>query len=115
MRQILIVAALGLLATPAIAPAIAKERAKKTDSSKETAAAPLKGGTIKDQEARTFILQRLAAATGIKDWKIDLKTLTGSARNFVATSGSRQESGTVNVAKNYPNQGMLRVYLVPKD
>lgn len=111
MRQILIVAALALLTTPAIA----KERARRSDTSKETAAAPLKGGTIKDQEAKRCIQQRLVDATGIKDWKIELKQLAGTARNFVATSGSRQESGTVNVAKNYPNQGALRVYLVPKD
>jgi hypothetical protein len=111
MRQILIVAALGLLTTPAIA----KEHAKRSDSSKETAAAPLKGGTIKDQEAKRCIQQRLTEATGIKDWKIELKSLAGNARNFVATSGSRQEKGTVNVARNYPNQGTLRVYLVPKD
>lgn len=111
MRQILIVAALALFATPALA----KERAKRADSSKETAAAPLKGGTIKDQEAMRCILQRLVDATGIKEWKIELETLAGSARNFVATSGSRQETGTVNVARNYPNQGALRVYLVPKD
>ena len=111
MRQILIVAALALSTTPALA----KERAKRSDSSKETAAAPLKGGTIKDQEAMRCILQRLVDATGIKEWKIELKTLAGSARNFVATSGARQETGTVNVARNYPNQGALRVYLVPKD
>lgn len=37
------------------------------------------------------------------------------ARSFVATSGARQESGTVNVARDYPNQGALRVYVVPKD
>ena len=111
MRQILIVAALVLTTTPAIA----KERAKKSDSSKETAAAPLKGGAIKDQEAMRCILQRLVDATGIKEWKIELKTLAGTARSFVATNGARQETGTVNVAKNYPNQGALRVYLVPKD
>jgi len=111
MRQILIVAALGLLTTPAIA----KDRPKRSDSSKETAAAPLKGGAIKDQEATRCILQRLVEATGIKEWKIELKQLAGTARNFVATSGSRQETGTVNVARNYPNQGSLRVYLVPKD
>jgi hypothetical protein len=111
MRQILIVAALGLLATPAIA----KDHAKRSDSSKETTAPPLKGGTIKDQEAMRCIVQRLVAATGIKDWKVELKTIAGTARPFVATSGSRQETGTVNVAKNYPNQGALRVYLVPKD
>ncbi len=111
MRQMLIVAALGLLTTPAMA----KDHARRSDSSKETAAAPLKGGTIKDQEARRCILERLVQETGIKEWKIELKTLAGTARNFVATSGSRQESGTVNVARNYPNQGALRVYLVPKD
>ena len=111
MRQILIVAAMGLLTTPAIA----KDRARRSDSSKETAAAPLKGGTIKDQEATRCILQRLVEATGIKEWKIELKQLAGTARNFVATSGARQESGSVNVARNYPNQGALRVYLVPKD
>src|SRR5260370_28109593 len=111
MRQSLFVAALGLLTTPAIA----KDRAKRSDSSKETAAAPLKGGAIKDQEAMRCILQRLAEATGIKDWKVELKTLAGASRNFVATNGSRQETGTVNVAKNYPNPGALRVYLVPKN
>ncbi len=111
MRQILIVAALGLLTTPAIA----KDRAKRSDSSKESAAALLKSGTIKDQEAMRCIRARLVEATGIKEWKIELKQLAGTARNFVATSGSRQETGTVNVAKNYPNQGALRVYLVPKD
>jgi hypothetical protein len=105
------VAALGLLTTPAIA----KDRAKRSDSSKETGTAPLKGGTIKDQEAMRCIGQRLLDATGIKDWKIDLKPLAGASRSFVATSGSRQESGMVNVAKNYPNPGPLRVYLVPKD
>ena len=110
MRQILIVAALALVATPAFA----KDRARK-DSSKETAAAPLKGGTIKDGEATRCILQRLVEATGIKEWKVELKQLAGTSRNFVATSGARQESGTVNVAKSYPNQGSLRVYLVPKD
>jgi hypothetical protein len=104
----LIVATLGLLTTPAIA----KDRA---NSSKETGTAPIKSGTIKDTEAMRCILQRLVEATGIKDWRIELKQLAGTARNFVATSGSRQESGTVNVAKNYPNQGALRVYLVPKD
>jgi hypothetical protein len=111
MRQFLIVAALVLVTTPAIA----KDGAKRSDSSKETAPAPLKGGTIKDQEARRCILERLVEATGIKQWKIELKTLAGTARNFVATSGARQETGTVNVARNYPNQGALRVYLVPKD
>ena len=109
MRQILIVAALGILSTPALA------KARRADSSKETAAAPLKSGTIKDAEAIRCVVQRLVEATGIKDWKVELKTLAGSARNFVATSGSRQESGTVNVARSYPNQGSLRVYLVPKD
>jgi hypothetical protein len=109
MRQILIVAALGILSTPALA------KARKADSSKETAAAPLKSGTIKDGEATRCILERLVQATGIKDWKVDLKPLAGSSRNFVATSGGRQESGMVNVAKNYPNPGALRVYLVPKD
>jgi hypothetical protein len=111
MRQILIVAVLGLVTTPAIA----KESAKRSDSSKETAPAPLKGGTINDQEARRCVLQRLVEVTGIKEWKIQLKTLAGTARNFVAKSGAREETGTVNVARNYPNQGSLRVYLVPKD
>jgi hypothetical protein len=111
MRRMLIVAALGLLTTPALA----KDRGKKSDNSKENAAAPLKGGVIKDQEATRCILQRLVDATGIKDWKIEFKPLSGSAREFVATSGARQESGMVNVARNYPNPGALRVYLVPKD
>ena len=112
MRQILIVTALWLSA----APAIAKDHPKRSDSSKETAAAaPLKGGTINDQEAKRCILQRLVEATNVKDWRIELEKLDGAARNFVATSGARRESGTVNVARNYPNQGALRVYLVPKD
>jgi hypothetical protein len=110
MRQIAIVAALGLMTTVAIA----KEH-KRADSSKEAATAPDKSGTIKDEEATRYILQRLVDDTGIKDWTIQLKELAGSARNFVATSGSRQESGTINVARNYPNEGALRVYLVPKD
>jgi hypothetical protein len=111
MRQMLVVAALGLLTTPAIA----KEHARRSDSSKEPAAAPLKSGTIKDQEAMRCIRERLVEETGIKEWKIELKALAGAARSFVATSGSRQETGTVNVARNYPNQGALRVYVVPKD
>ena len=111
MRRILIVAALGMLTTPALA----KERAKRSDSSKETAAAPLKGGTINDQEARRCIVERLVEATGIKDWKVELKQLAGTGRDFVATSGARQETGTVNVVRSYPNGGARRVYLVPKD
>ena len=112
MREILIGAALGILAT---SPAFAKEHGKRSESSKETAPAPQKSGTINDGEAMRCILQRLVEATGIKDWKIELTTLAGTARNFVATSGGRQEKGSVNVARNYPNQGALRVYLVPKD
>jgi hypothetical protein len=109
MRQILIVAALALVTTPAIA----KDRAK--NSSKETAPAPIKGGTINDQEARRCVLQRLVEVTGVKEWRIELKSLAGTARSFVAKSGAREETGSVNVARNYPNQGALRVYLVPKD
>ena len=111
MRQILIVAALSLLTTPAIA----KDRVKRSDSSKETAVAPVKGGTIKDQEAKRCVVERLVEATGIKDWKVELKQIAGTGRDFVATSGSRQETGTVNVVRDYPNRGARRVYLVPKD
>jgi hypothetical protein len=96
-----------------VAPAIAKEHTKQT--SKESGAAPQKVSTIGDAEATKCILQRLVDATGVKDWKIELKELAGTSRNFVATSGSRSEHGTVNVARNYPNGGALRVYLVPKD
>jgi hypothetical protein len=111
MRQILIVAALGWMTTAAIA-----REHRRTDSSKEPAASPLKSGsTINDQEARRCILQRLVEKTGTKEWRIELQKLTGTSRGFAATSGSRQESGSINVARNYPNQGALRVYLIPKD
>jgi hypothetical protein len=111
MRQILIVAALGWMATAALA----KDH-KRSDSSKEPAASPIKSGsTINDQEARRCILQRLVEKTGTKEWKIELHKLAGTSRSFVATSGSRRETGSINVARNYPNQGALRVYLVPKD
>jgi hypothetical protein len=106
MRRILILATLGLLTTPAFAKS----------SSKEPAAAPAKAGsTIGDQEARKCIVQRLVDKTGVKDWRIELQKLAGTSRGFVATSGPRHESGTINVARNYPNQGALRVYLIPKD
>jgi hypothetical protein len=108
MRRILILATLGLLATPAFAKGV-------RNSSKEPAAAPLKAGTINDQEARRCILQRLVETTGMKEWKIQLQKLAGTSRGFVASSGARHESGTINVARNYPNQGALRVYLIPKD
>jgi hypothetical protein len=109
MRRILILATLALLTTPAFAKVV-------RNSSKEpVTASPLKAGTINDQEARRCILQRLVEATGMKEWRIQLQKLAGTSRGFVATSGARHESGTVNVARNYPNQGALRVYLVPKD
>jgi hypothetical protein len=111
MRQILIVAALGWMTTAAVA----KEH-RRSESSKEPAASPLKSGTtINDQEANRCILLRLVEKTGMKEWKIELHKPAGTSRTFVATSGSRQETGSINVARNYPNQGALRVYLVPKD
>jgi len=107
MRQILIVAALGWLT----AAAVAREH-----RTKEPAATPQKGGsTIGDPEAKRCILQRLVETTGVKEWKIELQQLAGTSRGFVATSGARHESGSINVARNYPNQGALRVYLIPKD
>jgi hypothetical protein len=81
---------------------------------KEPAKDP-KASTIKDEEAVRCIVQRLEEQTGSKGWKIDLKELAGTAREFVASNGKRNEKGTVNVAKDYPNQGALRVYLVPND
>ena len=111
MRRILILATLIVLAAPAFG-----KSARKSDSSKEPAAAtPPKSGTINDQEAKRCILQRLVDTTGMKDWRIELEKLSGSSRAFVATSGARHDKGTINVARNYPNQGALRVYLVPKD
>jgi hypothetical protein len=72
-------------------------------------------GNIKDDEAVKCIGQRLEEQTGARGWKIQLKDLAGSSRDFIATLGQRSESGTINVAKSYPNQGALRVYLVPRD
>ena len=106
MRRILILASLALLTTPAFAKS----------SSKEPAAAPAKAGsTINDSEAKKCILQRLVETTGVKEWRVELQKLAGTSRAFVASSGGRHESGTINVARNYPNGGALRVYLVPKD
>src|SRR5690242_15127747 len=65
---------------------------------------PAKAATIKDDEALKCIVARLEEQTGSKGWKIDLKDLSGSSREFVATNGKRNEKGTVNVAKDYPNQ-----------
>jgi hypothetical protein len=96
--------------------AIAKERepgakqSQPTQSSKDP-----KAGNIKDEEAVRCVQARLEEQTGVKGWKIDLKDGTGSSRDFTATNGARSEKGFVNVLKSYPNQGLLRVYLVPRD
>ena len=87
----------------------------KEPSAPAPAKEPAKAATIKDEEAVKCILTRLEEQTGAKGWKIDLKDLSGSSREFVATNGKRNEKGTVTVAKDYPNGGALRVYLVPQD
>ena len=73
-------------------------------------------GNLRDDEALRCILSRLQETTGAgKGWKIELRELAGTSRDFVATNGPRSEKGTINVARSYPNQGALRVYLVPRD
>jgi hypothetical protein len=70
---------------------------------------------IKDPEAIKYVQQRLEAQTGVRGWKIDLKETVGTSKDFTATAGDRTEKGSVNVVKNYPNQGIHRVYVSPKD
>jgi hypothetical protein len=98
-RLILAVAFLGM-----VGAAGAKESSKERDTA-----------IIKDEEAVKCIKTRLEEQTGTKGWKIELKDLAGTARDFTASNGGRSEHGTVNVAKNYPNPGALRVYLAPRD
>lgn len=99
-RGILVLAVLGILGT-----ASAKEPSKDA-----------KAGNIKDDEAVRCVQMRLEGQTGSKGWKVELKELAGSAsREFTASNGQLNEKGTVNVAKSYPNQGALRVYVVPRD
>ena len=97
--------------------AFAKAPAKVAKTSKETAQAPSKDGslTIKDTDAMKYIQARLEDQTGAKGWKISLGDLAGVARDFTATNGNRSEKGTVNVSKDYPNEGALRVYVQPRD
>lgn len=90
-------------------PAVAKPKEK------EPAAAPAKEGTIKDTDAMKYIQTRLEEQTGAKGWKITLGDLMGMAREFTATNGGRSEKGTVNVSRDYPNEGALRVYVQPRD
>jgi hypothetical protein len=94
---------------------IAKEKEATTPPAKESKKADPKSENIADNEAMKCVTQRLEEQTGVKGWKVELKDLAGQAREFVATKGDRSEKGTVNVAKSYPNQGALRVYLVPRD
>jgi len=84
--------------------------ASKAPKKKEAAA-----DYIKDPEAIKYVQQRLEAQTGVRGWKIDLKETVGTSKDFTATIGERSEKGSVNVLKNYPNQGIHRVYLFPKD
>ena len=105
MRVILLAA--GVFSLLSIGTAAAKDR--------EPAPPAAKSATIKDEEAVKCIRTRLEDQTNIKGWKIELKDLNGSARDFVATSGDHVEKGTVNVSKSYPNQGPFRVYVVPRD
>jgi hypothetical protein len=93
-------------------PAVAKPKEK------EPAAAPSKDSkdaTIKDTDAMKYVQSRLEEQTGAKGWKITLGDLMGMAREFNATNGNRSEKGTVNVSKDYPNEGALRVYVQPRD
>jgi len=111
-RMVWVVGAWALLQA---GPVVAKEReTNAAPSTKEPAKDP-KSGNIKDEEAVRCVLQRLEGSTGLKGWKVELKDSPGSSREFTAVNGSRSEKGTVNVAKDYPNQGALRVYLVPRD
>jgi hypothetical protein len=109
-RFILIVGLLG--GVPAMAKETPPTATKETSKPKEKDS---QNGVIKDEEAIRCIQTRLEEQSGAKGWKIELKELAGTARDFVATNGERSEKGTVNVSKDYPNQGALRVYLVPKD
>jgi len=90
-------------------PAVAKPKEK------EPATGPAKDGTIKDSDAMKYVQARLEEQTGSKGWKITLGDLMGMAREFNATNGTRSEKGTVNVSKDYPNEGALRVYVQPRD
>ncbi len=111
MRSVLLVVGLLGLGTPAVC----KERATRSEASKEPAGAQQKSPNIKDDEAVRCILERLEGESGAKGWKVDLKELAGTAREFSATNGKREEKGTVNVSKDYPNQGALRVYVQPHE
>jgi hypothetical protein len=114
MNMRLFLGALGVFAVMSVAPAYGKSKEPVAPSAKEPAKDP-KAGNIKDEEAVRCILERLEGQSGAKGWKVELKDAAGSAKEFVAMNGDRQEKGTVNVAKSYPNQGALRVYLVPRD
>lgn len=102
----------GVLGLTSVSPVFAKAPSKEPagPNAKEPAKA-----NIKDEEAVRCILERLEGQSGAKGWKVELKDAAGSSKEFVAVNGDRQEKGTVNVAKSYPNQGALRVYLVPRD
>jgi hypothetical protein len=113
MKRFILVGVLGLLGgMPAMAKETPPTASKEPSKTKEK---DPQSGTIKDEEALKCIQTRLEEQTGSKGWKIELKDLAGTARDFVATNGQRSEKGTVNVSKAYPNQGALRVYLVPND
>jgi hypothetical protein len=106
-RFLLATALVGLIGSPAFA------------KQKDPAAAPAKdkdtSAIIKDAEALKCIQARLEEQTGSKGWKIALGDLAGTARAFTASNGGRNEQGTINVAKDYPNGGALRVYVQPRD
>jgi hypothetical protein len=84
---------------------------------KEPTRAPAKkeAAVIKDTEALKYVQQRLEAQTGVRGWKIELKEPVGSSKDFTASVGDRTETGSVNILKSYPNQGIHRVYVTPKD
>jgi hypothetical protein len=90
----------------------AAQEPSKSPAKKKEPAPPV---CIKDPEAMKFVQQRLEAQTGVKGWKIELKETVGTSKDFTATAGERSEKGSVNVLKNYPNQGIHRVYVLPKD
>jgi hypothetical protein len=101
----------GLVGMLGASPAMAKEPAAAGAKQEKDP----KAGIIKDEEAVKWIQVRLQEQSGSKGWKVELKELAGTSREFTATNGNRSEKGTVNVSKSYPNEGALRVYLVPRD
>jgi hypothetical protein len=89
---------------------VAKEKGIAKDSAKAS-----KGPLINSAKAIGFIRERLETSTGIKGWHVELKESTPSGKDFVATHADRTERGSINMRVDYPNEGALRVYLIPRD